>query len=65
MMLEQPQCPKCGKSGSELTLVGREDRSDRSHMDDRQVATRYAYQCQCGYTFTHSLWDERALNAFK
>ena len=59
-MLENPKCPRCGKTGADLTLVGRRDRGQSSSSDTPRVSTLYAYQCQCGTTFTHSLWEEKA-----
>lgn len=64
-MLENPKCPRCSKTGEDLTLVGRQDRHETTQPDGRRLSTLYAYQCQCGITFTHTLWDERAANAFK
>jgi hypothetical protein len=61
-MLENPKCPRCGKEGRELTLIGSQARGDTFQADARRATTLYAYQCSCGMTFTHALWDERAIN---
>jgi hypothetical protein len=62
-MPETPKCPRCGKAGPDLTLVGKQDRGGDAHGDGPRLSTLYAYQCQCGMTFTHTLWDERAVNS--
>jgi hypothetical protein len=64
-MLENPKCPRCGKTGADLSLVGRQDRSETYQADTRRLSTLFAYQCQCGMTFTHTLWEERAANNWK
>jgi hypothetical protein len=63
-MLEYPKCPRCGKTGTELTLVGKQDRNESFPGRAPQLAMLFAYQCPCGITFTHTLWDERAANSF-
>ena len=63
-MLEYPKCPHCGKTGEELTLVGKQDRSESYQTGISRLAMLFAYQCQCGLTFTHTLWDVRAVNSF-
>jgi hypothetical protein len=64
-MLENPMCPRCGKTGKELTLVGRQDSSGIFQAGSPRSSALYAYQCQCGMTFTHKLWDERAADKWK
>jgi hypothetical protein len=64
-MLENPKCPRCGKTGEDLTLVGKQDRSGIFQSDAPRLSTLYAYQCEYGMTFTHTLWDERAANNWK
>jgi hypothetical protein len=59
-ILENPKCPRCGKTGKDLTLVGKQDRSTMASMDGARLPPLYAYQCQCGMTFTLTLWEERA-----
>ena len=64
-MLENPKCPRCGKTAADLTLVGKQDRGGTLQADARRLSTLFAYQCQCGMTFTHTLWDERAVNSYQ
>ena len=64
-MLEKPTCPRCGKTGQELTLVGRQDSSGIFQAHSPPSSALYAYQCQCGLTFTHKLWDEQAANKWQ
>ena len=62
-MLSAPKCPRCGKNGADLTLVGKQDRGGIFQADAPRLSLLYAYQCQCGMTFTHALWEERAANS--
>lgn len=64
-MTQQPACPRCGKTGSELTLVGRQDSSGIFQAHSPPSSALYAYQCHCGMTFTHKLWDEQAANKWQ
>jgi len=64
-MLEKPACPRCGKAGPELTLVGRQDSSGIFQAHSPPSSALYAYQCQCGLTFTHKLWDDQAANKWQ
>lgn len=63
IVLEYPRCPRCGESGAKVTLVGKQDRGGVVQDDGRRLGMLYAYQCQCGLTFTHALWDERTANS--
>jgi len=58
-----PTCPRCGKDGADLTLVGKQDRSGTVQEGGLRLSLLYAYQCQCGMTFTSALWEERAANS--
>ena len=64
-MLEKPKCPRCRKVGADLTLVGRQEGDGARQANGALASTLYAYQCQCGATFTHRLWDERAVNSLR
>lgn len=41
-MLENPKCPRCGKTGADLALVGRQDRGGARQSDTSRLSTLYA-----------------------
>jgi hypothetical protein len=55
MESRQLKCPRCGRTGDDLLLIGKDAGSGILKAVVEPVSTVYAYKCKCGLAFTFTV----------